>query len=112
MPFFEFEALSAVDLAPGVRIRLVPAERMTLVFFNIDPGARIPEHAHPHEQVGMVLKGALRLTIETEERKVLPGGIYRVPPNRSHKGIALEEGAEVIEIFSPPREDFLEKFRS
>ncbi len=109
MPFFPLEKLAEVTLAQGVNIRVIPADRMTLVFFRLIGGSRIPEHAHPHEQVGMVLKGAILLTIGKEERKVLPGIVYRVPPDVSHSGVCLEEDAEVLEVFSPPRQDLLEK---
>jgi quercetin dioxygenase-like cupin family protein len=109
MNFFQIKGIPATDLAEGVSIRLVPADRMSLVFFYLSPGARIPEHAHFHEQMGMVLKGSILLTIGDEEKIVLPGIVYRVPPDVLHGGRCLEEGAEVIEVFSPPRKDLLEK---
>ena len=54
--------------AEGVELRSIHGERMTVGFFTIAQGSGIPEHAHPHEQIGMVLKGRLQLKIAGEKR--------------------------------------------
>lgn len=109
MNFFQVQELPPVSLATGVTIRMVSADKMMMVFFSLAPGARIPEHTHPHEQMGMVLKGSIRLTIGGEAKDVFPGMVYRIPPDVLHSGECLDTDAEVLDIFSPPREDFLEK---
>jgi quercetin dioxygenase-like cupin family protein len=80
---------------------------MTLVFFYLAPGAVIPEHSHPHEQIGTVLKGSLQLCVGTDERIVNPGEAWVIPSDVPHSGKNLEAPAEIIEIFSPPREDLV-----
>jgi len=94
--------------AEGIEVRIIHGERMTVAFFAIAAGARIPEHAHPHEQIGTVLKGQMELTIAGEKRAVSPGGAYHIPSGVTHAGLCLEGPAEVIEIFSPVREDWLQ----
>src|SRR5437660_1724779 len=42
---------------PGVTIRTCAAEHMMMSFVEFDPRAVVEEHAHPHEQVGMILTG-------------------------------------------------------
>jgi len=86
-------------------MRVMPGERMTLAYLVISAHSGVPEHAHPHEQIGMVLKGSLRLTVEGETRVMEAGDAYQVPSNAVHLGQALGEGAEIVEVFSPPRED-------
>jgi quercetin dioxygenase-like cupin family protein len=104
--FFELKGLEPLLPSEGVEIRIIPGERMTMAFFSIQPGSEIPEHAHPHEQMGTVLKGSVELTIGDEKRTVTPGTAYRVPPDVPHSGRCGDAPAEVIEVFSPIREDF------
>jgi len=109
MSYFRVKELEPKKLADGVEIRLVPAERMTMVFFHLEPEAEIPEHSHPHEQVGTVLKGSIVLVIGEEKRIVNEGDAYHIPSNMVHSGRCLGSNSEVLDVFSPPREDYLQK---
>lgn len=100
------DELKGKSLAPGVAIKALTGEKMSMVVFYIAPGATVPEHAHPHEQIGTVLKGALELTIGDETKVVRSGDVWCVPPNVVHRGRCLEEAAEVLECFAPPRDDY------
>lgn len=91
--------------ADGVEIRAVSGERMTMAFFHLAPGSAVPEHAHPHEQIGTVLKGTMNLVIGGKKVVVSEGGIYIIPPDVPHGGQCGDTKAEVIEVFSPVRED-------
>ncbi len=90
---------------PGVEMRVIHGEKMTMVFFRLEPGAGPPLHAHPHEQIGTVLKGSIELVIGDEKRIVLEGEAYHVPSNVLHGGKCGEFPSEIIEVFSPARED-------
>jgi quercetin dioxygenase-like cupin family protein len=90
---------------PGVEMRVIHGEKMTMVFFRLEPGAGPPLHAHPHEQIGTVLKGSIELVIGDEKRMVLEGEAYHVPSNVLHGGKCGESPSEIIEVFSPVRED-------
>jgi quercetin dioxygenase-like cupin family protein len=105
MSCFLLEEVEAQKPAEGVERRVIPGERMTMAFFHLEPGTKIPEHAHPHEQMGTVLKGSIELVIGEERSVVREGGAYRVPPNVVHGGRCLDSRSEVLEVFSPPRED-------
>ncbi len=107
MNHFKIQDLPTKQPAPGVLIRLVPGEKMTFVYFEIAPGAEVREHSHPHEQIGMLLEGTLDLTVEKETRTVRPGEAYHIPSNLPHKGLAKGGTVRLIEVFAPPREDFL-----
>ncbi len=105
MSYFILKDMETKKPAEGIEIRVIPGERMTMAFFHMTPGAKIPEHSHPHEQMGTVLKGSIELVIGEEKRIVGEGCAYHVPPNVVHSGRCLHSGSEVLEVFSPPRED-------
>jgi len=90
---------------PGVEMRVIHGEKMTMVFFRLEPGAGPPLHAHPHEQIGTVLKGSIELVIGDEKRIVFEGEEYKVHYNFLHGGKCGESPSEIIEIFAPVRED-------
>lgn len=106
MPFFNLKELTSRELAPGVEVKACSGEKMTITLFSMAPGAAVPKHAHPHEQIGTVLKGTMELIIGEEKKVVSEGDIWLIPPNVSHEGHALNEPCEVLEFFSPPREDY------
>ena len=80
---------------------------MTMAFFRLNQGAIIPEHAHPHEQIGTVLTGEIELTVAGETRSVAAGEAYQIPSGVIHSGRALASCSDVMEVFSPPREDLV-----
>ncbi|MEW5910399.1 MAG: cupin domain-containing protein, partial [Thermodesulfobacteriota bacterium] len=86
MGYFDVPGLKKVALAEGVTLRLVSGEKMSMAFYSLNPHAIIPEHAHPHEQMGTVLKGSLQLTIGGVEKIVTQGIAYHVPSNLPHGG--------------------------
>lgn len=107
MPAFdELEAIPRQELFPGIGARAVHGERLTLASVELEPGATVAEHSHEHEQLGMVLRGRLTLRVGDEERVLGPGGTWRIAPNVVHSGYAGPDGAEVIDVFSPPRDDW------
>ena len=106
MTFYAVEDIVPRHPADGVEVRIIHGERMSVAFFTIAGGSGVPEHAHPHEQIGTVLKGEMQLSIAGEKQIVTTGGAYHIPSGVTHSGLCLEGPAEVIEMFSPVREDF------
>ena len=109
MSYFVVKELEAKQLVEGVEIRVIPGEKMTMVFFHIEPGAEIPEHSHPHEQMGTVIKGSLEFVLGGEKRIVKEGDAYHVPSDMVHSGRCGESPSQILEVFSPPREDYMQK---
>lgn len=104
--FDELHAISPQVLAEGWLARVVHGERLTVAVVEAEPRAVLPEHRHHNEQFGMVIKGSVIFRIDEEERTIGAGGIWRIPSDTPHTVTAGEEGAVVIDIFSPPREDW------
>ncbi len=95
----------------GYRRVLADGENTMLVEWRFEPGAVVPEHWHPHEQCGYVISGAMLFTIEGEERPVPLGTGYMIPSNVPHSA-RFEEFTVLVDVFSPPREDYREQSAS
>lgn len=90
----------------AVLARRVEGERITLAVIELAPGSVVPEHEHPHEQLGICIQGSLTFRVGGEERELGPGGTWRIGPGVLHRGTAGPEGAVVLDVFSPPRSDW------
>ncbi len=71
-------------------------------------GAKVPMHSHVNEQVSYVLEGALRFFIDDKEIDIRSGEVLCIPPHTPHEAIALEDTVD-LDIFTPPRQDWLDK---
>jgi quercetin dioxygenase-like cupin family protein len=91
--------------------RLITGERMMLAHVYLKKGCIVPKHSHENEQITYILEGALKFWIGedgSEEITVRAGEVLHLPSNIPHKAEALEETLDV-DIFSPPRQDWLDK---
>jgi quercetin dioxygenase-like cupin family protein len=104
--FPEASECSRHTIFPGVHLLTCAAERMMMSLASLEPRSVVAEHAHPHEQVGMVIAGRVIFTIGGEAKTLGPGDMFRIPGGVRHKVVALEEGAQVLDIFNPIREDY------
>ena len=93
-------------LAEGYLARAVHGEQLTLAVVEIEPGAELPEHRHANEQFGMVIEGSVVFRVGNEERTLMPGGTWRIPADTPHTVTGGEAGAVVVDVFSPPRDDW------
>jgi quercetin dioxygenase-like cupin family protein len=98
------------EVFPGIWLQiLLPGEKVMMTVVTARKGAVLPEHSHPHEQTGYVVKGSLELIVEGEKLILREGSNYIVPGGMRHSVLALEDFT-VVDAFSPPREDYL-KYR-
>jgi quercetin dioxygenase-like cupin family protein len=91
--------------------RLITGDRMMLAHVYLKKGCIVPKHSHENEQLTYILEGALKFWIGedgAEEGTVSAGEVLLIPSNIPHKAEALEETLDV-DVFSPPRQDWLEK---
>jgi quercetin dioxygenase-like cupin family protein len=109
MPFIDLDAEPALEIQPGCRSRLPYGKNMMMSYLEMDDGAEVPLHSHPHEQCGVVLEGRLELTIGGEVREVPPGVLWIIPPNTPHRARARAGRVVVLDVFSPVREDYVQK---
>ncbi|MEZ6063246.1 MAG: cupin domain-containing protein [Planctomycetaceae bacterium] len=108
MPFISLDEINVIEPVPGCRMRTPFGENLMLSYLEMDDGAEIPLHNHPHEQGGILLKGRMQLTIGDETRTVEAGSLYLIPPNVPHRAVAVDGPAVVLDVFTPVREDYAE----
>jgi quercetin dioxygenase-like cupin family protein len=106
-----FGSVSSLELRriwEGVHGRVVHGDRLTFSVVELDPGSVVPEHAHEHEQLGMCLSGSVRFRVGDEARDLRPGETWCIPSNVPHEVQVGPEGAVVVDIFAPTRDDWRE----
>jgi quercetin dioxygenase-like cupin family protein len=85
---------------------LAVGEKSLVTKMNYVVGNFATEHTHPHEQCGYVISGKYRMTVRDKEYILTSGDTYAVPGNVPHSFEVLE-GGEVVDVFTPHREDYL-----
>jgi quercetin dioxygenase-like cupin family protein len=91
--------------------RLITGDRMMLTHVYLKKGCIVPKHQHENEQLTYILEGALKFWIgddESQELVVRAGEVLHIPSMVWHKAEALEDTLDV-DIFDPPRQDWLNK---
>jgi quercetin dioxygenase-like cupin family protein len=104
--FYKWSDLPETALTPDIKRRMITGEKVMVLNLTLAKGAIVGQHHHPHEQVSFVLSGALEFEINGEKQRVQGGEGVILPSNIPHAVVALED-THVLDIFSPPREDFL-----
>jgi len=92
---------------PGVEISTVAGRAMMLSVVTFEPGSLVPDHAHPHEQMGMMISGRAEFTVGGETKVLGPGDIWRIPGGVVHRVRAFGGPAVALDVFHPIREDYL-----
>ncbi len=95
----------------GFERRLVTGERVMLAHIYLKKGFVVPRHQHDNEQLTYVVEGALKFWIgedESQEMVVNAGEVLHLPSWIWHKAEALADTLDV-DIFCPPRADWLNK---
>jgi quercetin dioxygenase-like cupin family protein len=97
---------------PGAVARAVNGERTTLAVVDLEPNLAVAEHQHENEQVGIVLKGSITMTIGGTAKRLTSGDMYVIPSDVRHSAQTHEEGATVVDVFAPVRADWESKQRA
>lgn len=112
MPFMDESQLRKMVMSEGVTAEINCGEKMMMSIVTFDPNIELDDHAHPHEQYGLVLEGCLEFRLGDETKLLKPGDSYLAPSNVPHGCRSLEQGAKAVDIFCPPREDFLKRLKA
>ena len=95
----------------GVSLDSLAVGRESMVTkMNYRTGNFATIHQHPHEQCGYIISGRYRLIVELPDKYldtiVETGDSYAIPGDTPHSFEVLE-GGEVVDVFTPHRQDYL-----
>ncbi len=96
----------ARTLADGITTRVFPGEHAMLSVVRIEPHSEGQIHSHPEEQWGVLLEGECTRVQGGEEHAMRAGDFWHTPPNIAHGIRTGASAAVVLDIFSPPREEY------
>lgn len=95
---------------PGVTRRYVSGEQAMVAQFELRTGSVVPWHAHANEQISVILAGRVRFELGSSDApdvmEASAGDTVVIPGHLPHQVTVLEE-ARVIDVFAPPRTDWL-----
>lgn len=104
-----WDNMRAEPLKGTITRRLVTGERTMIAHVYFKMGDDVPRHSHDNEQLTYILEGALQFWFGANDERELvvhAGEVIVIPSNVPHRVLALEDTLDV-DIFSPPREDWL-----
>jgi quercetin dioxygenase-like cupin family protein len=105
--FVRFDDVRPFELAEGVSGRPLFGEGAMLNVIEFEPGATVPLHSHPHEQLGLVVSGQITMAIDGVDHPLGVDECYQIPGGVEHGATAGAEGCRVLDIFQPVREDYV-----
>lgn len=85
---------------------LASGDKSMLTKMNYKNGDKVPFHSHPNEQCGYVISGEHIIRINKTTEVLKPGDSYVIPMDVDHAWEVIE-GGEVIDVFTPPRLDYI-----
>ena len=104
--FLNLDKIPEETVTPLITRKIVTGEKEMVVFWKMKAGAHAAAHRHPNEQIFWMLSGKMEFRLGTEKRACGPGDVAVIPGGVEHEAW-FPEDTEVIDIFAPPREDFL-----
>ena len=107
--FFRWDDIAEERVTDSISRKLVTGDQMMLAHVYLKKDAVVPLHSHHNEQLTYIISGALHFYIganREREQIVRAGEVLHLPGNVPHEARALEDTLDV-DVFSPPREDWL-----
>jgi len=107
--FFKIKELKAKKVLEDSSLRVVVNKNTMVSFFEFGPNTTImPKHKHPHEQIGVVAAGSVKMIVGGEAKILKAGEGVVIPSNVEHEAAPLEPGTKIMDFFYPIREDYLQ----
>ncbi len=105
MPIIDLKTIKEKEPASGYKARFVHSDNITLAFWDVKAGSKLPAHSHVHEQLSQITEGEFELTIAENTFVLKPGKVAIIPSNAKHSGKAITD-CKIIDTFYPVREDY------
>jgi quercetin dioxygenase-like cupin family protein len=108
---YTWDEMPRETVSPMLDRRLITGDRMMLAHVSLKKGCIVPKHSHENEQITYILEGALKFWLGEDQSEIVvvsAGQVLHIPSNVPHQAEALEDTLDV-DIFDPPRQDWLNK---
>src|SRR6478609_3564846 len=103
----DWSTIPVERIAEGITRQMVYGDRVMVCRLVLAPKTVTPIHTHVHEQMTIVERGSADFFVEGEKHTVHAGAVLLFPSGIVHGATMLEDEVVLIDIFSPPREDFI-----
>jgi len=108
-----YRSVPLIELcAEGIKSHIVSAEKITVSFINAEPDSCVPVHHHESEQITIITTGDCDFIVDGKLYHLEEGDVIIVPSDIKHAAYFSDKGGQTIDIFSPPRQDFVEKLEA
>jgi quercetin dioxygenase-like cupin family protein len=109
--YVDVNAISSIELVPGLIFRPVLGERTMLNFVSFAPHTEAPMHVHEEEQIVLVIEGEFEFDIDGDVRTMRAGDVAVVPSWVRHGARTRGAPCREVDVFNPPRRSLLEHAR-
>ncbi len=107
--FIENKDIAWEQMAPGVKRKIMSYDdNLMMVKVQFEQGGIGTLHQHYHSQISHIESGIFEVEIDGVKKVLSAGDGFYIPPNINHGAVCLEAGV-LIDVFSPMREDFIDK---
>jgi quercetin dioxygenase-like cupin family protein len=104
--FHSLKNLPEEKVTDKITRRVLTGDKEMIVWWSMQAGAHAAAHTHPHEQMFWVISGRMDFRLGNERRMCNPGDLGVIPGGVEHEAW-FPEDTDVIDVFTPPREDFM-----
>lgn len=104
---WHWTASPAERIADGIDRQMLWGDRVMICRLFFAAGVVTPVHSHPHEQMTLVERGTVRFHVAGADHVASAGDVLLFPAGIEHGATILDQPAVLLDIFSPPREEFL-----
>ena len=105
---FRWAEMEPEQMNPLLTRQFCSGEQAMIGRVMLKKGCVVPEHSHPNEQLAYIVSGALEFVVGGVTQVVRAGEILVIPANVPHAATALED-TEDLDLFAPPRQDWIEQ---
>lgn len=94
------------ELGTGIITRIFAGQNVMLSVVRVAPHTSGTVHSHPEEQWGVLLDGECVRIQGDEELRMRAGDFWHTPGGVQHSIRTVETGATILDVFSPPRDEY------
>ena len=108
MKLYNWNEVAVQQLDNGITRQMITAGNMMLAQIFVPKGVSFPTHRISSEQITIYIKGGAIYQSEQSNVEASEGDILYIPAGTEHSDRVVEDTI-VLDVFSPPRKDWLKK---